>query len=432
MRRKSGFGVLLLATVLVVAAAQQSFGAGFALFEGSARGNALGGAMVGRADDPSALFYNPAGITQLPGLQFMAGTTFVIPSTTVETFQGGVKTSTDTEDNVWIPPHVYATYQFNDSLWFGLGIYSPFGLGTEFPDTWPGRYNSYKAVIETLSINPNVAYKITDQLSVAAGMTAMWFDLTLDKKINPGSILGIPTPQALDIDSHLTGDTWGYGFNFALHYEPFNWMSLGFAYRSEVKQNVNGTADFTKPARTPVPATWFNDTDASGSIKLPAEIFLGAAFMPCKNVTWEVGGVLTMWSSFRDLTVNFDNPIIVLPSPLPSVTQQRSPKEWNDEWRFNTGIEYKALDWLDLRIGYVFDMEPTRSAFADYLVPANDRHLFSGGTGFHWNKWTLDLSYTYLLIEDRDVFNSTAGGVLPSKFRDGDAHLVGISLSYKL
>jgi long-chain fatty acid transport protein len=76
-------------------------------------------------------------------------------------------------------------------------------------------------------------------------------------------------------------------------------------------------------------------------------------------------------------------------------------------------------------------MEPSLSRTVDYLVPANDRHLFSGGAGFHWNKWTLDLSYTFLLIEDRDVFHSTASGVLPSKFRDGDAHLVGISMSYK-
>jgi long-chain fatty acid transport protein len=431
MRRKSWFGALLIAAIVVVAVAQPSFGAGFALYEGSARGNALGGAMVGRADDPSALFYNPAGITQLPGLQVMGGATFVMPSTTVETFQGGHKTSTDSEDNVWIPPHLYATYQFNDSLWFGLGIFSQFGLGTEFPDTWPGRYNNYKAFIETLSINPNVAYKINDQLSIAAGMTAMWFDLTLDKKINPGSIFGIPTPQAQDIDSHLTGDSWGYGFNLALHYKPFDWMALGFSYRSEVKQHIEGTADFTKPTAARVPASWFNDTDASGAIKLPAEVFLGAAFKPCQNVTWEVGGVLTMWSSFRDLTVNFANPIIVLPQPLPSVSQQRSPKDWDDEWRIQTGIEYKALDWLDLRVGYVFDMEPSLSRTVDYLVPANDRHLFSGGAGFHWNKWTLDLSYTFLLIEDRDVFHSTASGVLPSKFRDGDAHLVGISMSYK-
>jgi long-chain fatty acid transport protein len=432
MRRKSGFGVLLLAAMLVFAAAQQSLGAGFALFEGSARGNALGGAMVGRADDPSALFYNPAGITQLPGIQFMAGATVILPTTTVDTFQGGAKTSTETEDNVFAPPHVYATYQFNDSLWFGLGIYSPFGLGTEFPESWPGRYNNYKAFIETISINPNVAYKITDQLSLAAGFTAMWFDLTLDQKINPGAILRIPTPQSQDIDSHLTGDTWGYGFNVALHYKPTDWMALGFAYRSEVKQHVDGNADFTKPARSVVPASWFNDTDASGSIKLPGEVFLGAMFKPCQNVTWEVGGVLTMWSSFRDLTINFDNPIVLLPPPLPSVNQQRAIKNWDDEWRFNTGIEYKALDWLDLRVGYVFDMDPTRSKFADYLVPSNDRHLFSGGAGFHWNKWTLDLSYTYLLTEDRDVFNSVTSGVLPSKFKDADAHLIGISLSYKL
>ncbi|HBD07429.1 MAG TPA: transporter, partial [Syntrophobacteraceae bacterium] len=281
MRRKRGYGVLLLAAMMVMAVAQSSFGAGFALYEGSARGNALGGAMVGRADDPSALFYNPAGITQLPGTQFMAGTTFIMPTTDVKTYQRGYWATTKAEDNVWYPPHIYGTYQFNDSLWFGLGIFSPFGLGTEFNPYWNGRYNNYDAVIQTLNINPTVAFKITDKLSAAAGLDFMYFDITYKKKIADYSQLTLPAymrNSALDTDLNLNGDSWGYGWNVGLHYKAFDWMSLGLAYRSEVKQHIDGTADFTKSVYSTYPATFYNDTGASASVVLPAELYMGINF----------------------------------------------------------------------------------------------------------------------------------------------------------
>lgn len=432
MRRRTRLGVLLLAAVTVLAVAQSSFGAGFALYEGSARGNALGGAMVGRADDPSALFYNPAGITQLPGIQFMSGATFIMPTTDVHTFVNGVETVSGAVDNLWFPPHIYATYQYNDSLFFGLAVFSPFGLGTEFDEGWPGRYNNYKAVIQTLTINPNVAYKITDRLSVAAGLDAMYFDLTLKQKLNSGSALGrAPLPAAFDINSSLTGDSWGYGWNAALHYRAFDWLSLGLSYRSQVKQHLKGQADFTKPLVSVVPTTWFNDTGVSGAVSLPAELYLGATFKPMDRLSWEVGAIFTQWSSYRELVINYQAPIIYLPYYPYTVSQSRSTKNWKDVWRFNTGVEYKALPWLDLRVGYVYDQEPTSAQYLDYLVPANDRHMFAGGVGFRWDKWTLDVSYTYLIIENRDVFDSLARGVLDSTFRDGNAHLIGVSVGYK-
>ncbi|HOW96889.1 MAG TPA: outer membrane protein transport protein, partial [Kiritimatiellia bacterium] len=165
--------------------AQTGFGAGFALYEGSARGNALGGAMAGSADDASALYCNPAGITQLEGVQVMGGMTLIAPSTKVTTMTPAGSVTTETEENLWIPPHLYATWEASDRVWLGFGMYSRFGLGTEFDENWPGRYNSYYARIRSIELNPNIAYKVNDKFSIAAGLNATWFELKLEQAISP-------------------------------------------------------------------------------------------------------------------------------------------------------------------------------------------------------------------------------------------------------
>jgi long-chain fatty acid transport protein len=412
---------LFLALIGVLVSAQLSFGAGFALYEGSARGVALGGTLVGRADDPSALFYNPAGITQLPGLQVQAGATAIIPGTKVTTDFGlpGTEETEETKTNVWVPPHLYATYQFSDRVWFGVGTFSQFGLGTEFDANWRGRFNSYEAVIQTVTLNPNVAFKVTDEFSLAAGLDVMWFDLTLKNRIP----LGVPFASPEE-DHALEGDSFGYGFNFAMHYQPCRWAKLGASYRSQVKQNVQGTAEFSGAA----PPGVFTNTDVSGSILLPDMVFFGVALYPIERLSLEVGGVWNRWSNFDELRIDYETPIPGAPNTIVR------NKSWHDTWRIQFGAEYKALDWLDLRAGYVFDEEPISDDHADYLVPAADRHIFSFGPGFRWNNWTLDLAYGYIHIEDRE-FTATptqlAQGVLNSKFHDGNAHLISMSVGYK-
>jgi long-chain fatty acid transport protein len=429
MKLKSRRVLLLLVTVGFVFSAGLCFGAGFALYEGSARGNALGGALVGRADDPSALFFNPAGITQLPGTQMMAGATFIMPKTDVTTRTPRGSITTTSESNVWMPPHLYLTYQATDKVWLGLAVFSPFGLGTEFNENWPGKYNSYKAVIQTVNVNPNIAFKVTDKLSLAAGLDLMYFDLTLKNKILTG--FG-------DVDSSLKGDSVGVGMNFAAHYKACDWMRLGLSYRAQMQQNVTGDAKFTKPATFPsqLPyGLYFNSTTASGSITLPDELYFGAAFYPIKDLSLEVGGVWTHWNTYSALTVEYANPIIpgypysAYPQAVKTVTKV---KEWNDVLRLFLGVEYKTTDWLDLRAGFVWDQEPSDNAYVDYLVPANDRYLFSFGPGFRWRNWTLDLSYTYLYIINRNnVPARAADGIYDSDFRNGYANMIGCSIGYK-
>lgn len=417
----------VLACCLVLVSAQISGAAGFGIYEWSARGNALGGATVGRADDPSALASNPAGITQLDGLQILGGFTVIHP---IVDIKAGNEWFTSDDDAYWIPPHFYATWKVNDRYSVGLGTFSRFGLGSVIDEDWNGRYNSYEAIIESVSINPNVAVKVTDKLSAAFGVESTYLNFDKKQKLDWTGTQNL----ALDGDAQLSADGWGYGFNMAMHYQPCQYAKLGLSYRSPVTMKVSGDADFSMP--TAYSGTLldtlgaFHDTSASGTVTLPDSFAFGVAVYPMDKLSVEVGAVYTLWSKYDELTINYGGNVIPKPG-VGLVNQTSQPKNWNDVWRFNLGVEYAALDWLDLRAGYVFDQTPVPDETIDYMVPANDRHLLNGGLGFHWDNWTVDLSYTYLMIMDRDIDGRAGSGVLDGEIDNADAHIMGVSVGYK-
>jgi len=405
---------------LVLVTAQFCAAAGFGIYEWSARGNALGGATVGRADDPSAVASNPAGITQLDGLQVLGGFTMIHPVLDIRT--GDEWTSSD-NDALWVPPHFYATWKVNDHYSIGLGTFSRFGLGSVFDEDWAGRYNNYEAIIESVSINPNVAVKFTDKFSAAFGVDATYLNFSKKQKLN---FSGLLQP---DGDAALEADGWGYGFNMALHYKPCKYAKLGLSYRSPVTMKVTGDADFSD-----IPAFLdgmgaFHDTSAHGTVTLPDSFAFGVAMYPTEKLSVEVGAVYTLWSKYKNLTINYGDPVIFTGSGFTDQTSYE--KNWDDVWRFNIGVEYAALDWLDLRLGYVYDQSPVQDETIDYMVPANDRHLFNGGLGFHWDNWTVDVNYTYLMIMDRDIDARPSDGVYEGEIDNADAHMVGLSVGYK-
>ena len=414
-----------LSVVFVLFLSTPVFGAGFALYEGSARGNVLGAGLTATADDASAVFYNPAGITQLKGDQVMVGATFIYPQTDVYTSPGGMWGSTD---NWWIPPHAYWTHQINDKWWSGVGVFSRFGLGTQFDSNWPGRYNSYYARIRTVEFNPNIAYKVNEKFSVAGGFNIMYMDLKLEQKISPTTFGG---PAALgDANSTLRdGQSVGWGINLAVHYKPTDDWYLGASYRSRVSQHLEGDADFTKPAAWAgfgaANAVLLRDTDASGSLRLPDEVFAGVAYKVIPTLTVGGGIYWTRWSTYDKLEITYDLPI------APGVATVTKQKQWKDVYRFMIGAEWKFMPNWRASASYAYDQEPIQDQYADYLVPANDRNMYSAGLGWDYGKFTTDFSYTLIMINERKIPARPADGVLQSEFKNGIAHLFGISLGYK-
>jgi long-chain fatty acid transport protein len=224
------------------------------------------------------------------------------------------------------------------------------------------------------------------------------------------------------------------GLNVAFHVRPSDWLKIGLSYRSQVSQNVNGDALYS---RTPLfnqlvnakalPANSFQNTNAYGSVTLPDELFFGAAFYPTKDFSIEAGLIYTRWSTYKDLTFNFGT------APVPGTsTTSSSRKDWNDVIRPFIGAEYKTTDWLDLRLGFAWDQEAINPSYVDYALPANNRYWFTLGPGFHWQNWTLDLSYTYIYVVNRDNIQARpADNILPSSFSNGHTNMIGCSLSYK-
>lgn len=246
-----------------------------------------------------------------------------------------------------------------------------------------------------------------------------------------------PSTSANDISVDLHGQSQGVGFNLALHYTPNDWIRAGIIYRSPIEQKIEGEAEFDRSKMNKaVLGGSFQNMDAWGEITLPDSFQAGIAFDLTKKLTIEVGGAYTFWSKYDELTFNYDKELLVIGgNKVSSSSSSTTDKSWEDTWRFNIGAEYAVTPWCDLRAGYVYDQSPVQDEYADYLIPADDRQIFSFGTGFALNEqWTLDLSYNYIMIQDREISQDEARldeGVYAAEFDNANAHMVGMSLGYE-
>ena len=421
------FRALCFALALVVCCAPVVRGEGFALNEWSARGVSLAGGMVGRADDVSAIAYNAAGITQLPGTHFMGGFALISPSGSITTESGGRETNTFTKPALWNAPHAYASHQLSDNAWIGLGVFSRFGLGNSFAGDWVGRRNVYDIGIQTLSFVPTLALKLNDTVSVSVGVEAMNAHMYMGNKV--------PTrngSQVFENDMQLEGYGWGYGAHFGLHMRLNDQWSVGLSYKSQMTLNINGDVEFAYQGNNAYTSPPFNqhlpqarNCGANTVLQLPDSAALGIAYKPLDNLSFELGTVWTRWSTYNALNIYMDNGYNSI-----------NNKEWRDGWNFNASVEYKPLDWWTLRAGFSYETPVVNERHADFMVPTNGRQTLSVGTGFNWNNWNLDLAYAHLWINSLDYGNTDASGInarngiSSGHSKDVSANIYMLSLSY--
>ncbi len=424
----------VLVSVLVLLSCGTAFAEGFALYEYSARGVALGGATVARKPDPSVVATNPALITRLKGAQVQAGFSAITPSGKMETWDdAGDKDTTKLKKNTWLVPNAYYTQQINDNWYFGIGEFSRFGLGFEYPHNWPGRFNVYQVDLQSASINPNIAWAATDKLSLAVGLELVYVSLDLNKRFTGG--LG---SYYFEGDSDISdAHDVAPGFNVAGHYQFSDQWAAGLSYRSQVRVHARGNVEFSyvgDNAATAGPgesivrgllkngyAQNTNNGQADAVVILPDSVAGGVAWTPIPELSIEAGAIWTRWSTFRSLNIH-------LPSPM---EDSKNRKNWKDTWRLNVGVEWQVLDWLALRAGYVYDQSPMTDKYADYLVPTDGRNIYSLGVGFKYNSWTLDLAYAYIDAKGRNYSQDDYTHVVKSKSVATSTNIVSVSLGYE-
>ncbi len=422
----------LVALPALVLSAQHALAAGFAIKEqsGSALGNAFAGSVTG-VDDITYSFYNPAMMTYLSGNHAALSNSYIIPNakfkdgsaSTITTAPINTTSSFKGNDDIGrdaLVPAVYGMWSYDENLKFGLSITAPFGLLTDNPDGWEGRYHALKSDLKTFDINPAVAYRIMPGLSIGAGFRALYADAELSNAVDAGSICfldatcnatatggGSPPQQAQqDARAKLQADDWGFGFNVGIMYAPIDKLRLGVAYRSSVDLDVDGDAKFDHSQSGLSGAVlqaggFLNDTDASASVDLPDSVAFGANY----DITdeWAVMGQVEWWnwSKFDELRVEFDD------GQPDNVTEEN----WNDSWFFGLGTTYKpkAVDSLVLRLGVAFDESPIPDKTRTPRIPGNDRTWIAAGVGYSPLPWlTVDFGYTHIFVKDADIDLSAA------------------------
>ena len=409
--------------------ASTSFAAGFRLPEAGVKAMGMGFAFTAQADDPSAIYFNPAGLTQLKGQNIMVGVTYVRENgnefTGTTPLTGGATVSeTQKSLNFFIPNAYYTRTTNSGNVAYGVGIFAPFGLGQEYKDKHTSIFRNQITMIDlqTIVVNPTIAFKVNEVLSVGGGIDYMYGRAKLEQ--TPVSLVG----NLYDGELKGNGDAWGY--NFGLLLKPTENLRIGANYRSqftlEIKDadvnfsNVNAAYGSGLLGTTP------SNTKGSATVAMPATFALGAAYTMGK-LTVEADADWTFWHSFSSLPITLENQVPTAPST-------NAQKNWKDVCAVRLGVEYRVTDPLALRAGFYYDPTPVPGSTLGPELPDATRLNYTVGAGYKVGPWTIDGAFMYIDKKDRTVSNFRFEGSNPvgqNGTWTGNAWLAGLDVGYR-
>ncbi|MGM0450612.1 MAG: OmpP1/FadL family transporter [Pseudomonadota bacterium] len=443
----------LLGTAIAVALAPiAAQGAGFGLNSHSAKsgGTSHAGTAV-MAEDPATVFYNPAGMVLNDKAAVSVGGAYIMPE--FDYSDEGSETSSGapvpgetsaTSDEAGFAPSFYYMTPFRDDWAVGISINAPYGSSTKFSDDWVGRYNGTESDIRGVNINPNIAHRINDKVSIGFGVNAQYFDATLTSMTPTGAAVardaGVTAFEGLggeqgrlysgdyDTESKVEGDSWAVGYNLGVLIEPTQSTRIGLAYRSEISHGLDGDISFdpqTQQAEVFASAAGLEDGPASTSVEVPesATLSVSQGFGENDRLTVLADAQYTRWS--RVDTINIEaglgdnNPELAL--------------DFKNSWRGSLGATWEQTDQLTLRAGYTFEESAVRSDESRTpRVPDNNRNWVSIGAGYQFaNGVELDASYSHLFIKDTGINNDSGSGTTLNGEFESSADILSLQATYR-
>lgn len=377
-------------------AASASFGAGFQLLEQNASG--LGNAYAGQAataENASTIFYNPAAMTQLPGAQFSASAMALRPTSKFSDSGGSfgpdgaaapVGGNNGGDAGGWnYLPSAYFSKQFSPSLWAGVSVTAPFGLKSQYDPGFIGRYQSQKTEVKVVNINPSIAYRLSDSISLGAGLNYQHFEF----KLNRSAFIGVETASKLELNDNQWG--WNVGALFI----PAPDTRIGVSYRSSIGYQLSGTVQVTGVPGFP--------TNGTASVRLPATTSIALAQKLSER--WQLLGdfTYTQWSSIKAVPV-------VLPSGAVADTFNF---QFRDGWRIGLGANYKWSQDTTLKLGAAYELSPVTDQFRTTSLADNDRIWVGIGAKWAISKVsTVDLGYAHAFLPTTGINQVRGVGAL--------------------
>lgn len=403
-------GILFL--IAMIGSSAVAFASGLSIPEQGAAAMGLSAAMTARSQDLSSIFYNPAGIDYVERNELFLGLTPILPTHTYE----GDKVSAEAKKKTYLPPQVYIAHRLNSRTVIGAGVYAPYGLGTDWGETWIGRYTSTFAEVQALFFNPTIAVSFTKWLSLGLGYSWVYSTATIENMVDSGlkmyTVKNDPAVIANTVNDSkfsLDGEGGGVNWNVGLLLKPSERVQFGVAYRGPTDVKYEGEAKFThqdfRSRNTKADSLFAQSLEASmpasqdgeTTLHLPASVNAGVLcrFTDRWDASFDVN--IMRWSTYDKLTIKFAKKL-----PL---EQKVINKDWKNSTILRFGTSYTMSELTVLRGGLLYDKNPVPDETLDAQLPDGNRLGFSLGFGRKVGLINLDVSYMFLKLSDRDKAN---------------------------
>ncbi|MFN4021265.1 MAG: OmpP1/FadL family transporter [Hydrogenophilus thermoluteolus] len=424
--KRNTFRLTTLASALFVAGLSSAHAGGFQLLEQNASGiaNAYAGSAA-VADNASTIFFNPAGVTQLSGAKEVSlglavvkpsfkfanqGSLAAVPPLTPVPVPLTGSNGADAGDWAAIPNGYYAQ-RINDRLSVGVGFGAPFGLKTEYTDDWVGRFQSTLFDIKTMNVNPSVAYRVNDKVSVGAGVSIQKMEATYDRFASlfaPASLVPLlggtqaaANAAMQNTKLRLKADDVSLGWNVGVLFQPTAATRVGLSYRSKVKHTLTGTLTASGGAAAVLsnPAIGAAGVNAKVDVDLPDTFIV--SFTHQLNPRWEVLADLS-WTGWSSLDVL---PIYRTSGVQAGTTADVLDAHFRDTWRVALGANYHYNDAWTFKFGIAHDESPVKNADTRLVsLPDNNRIWLSFGAQWRPDRATrVDFGLAHLFINDTRI-----------------------------
>lgn len=425
MKLTTKLGCAALSAAMLCGSAVQA--AGFQLTEQGVTG--LGRAYAGAGivgDDLSAIAHNPAGLTLIPGTNVQQN----IVLTVLDFEYKGEDGEHENGRRKAVPvPSGYISHQLNENWWVGLGLTAPYGLADEYSSDWGGRDRGISGSIITIDINPTVAWKVNEHLSLGAGVSAMYTYAKLKNGLPTGAMTGT------DDQFEYHGEDWMFTYDLGIMVSPVETFRAGLSYRSRAKVTAKG--DYTLDVRGHKETVF-----GRGRLSTPETVMF--------STTWEATerlrlSTLVRWSNWKKFKTmefkahgDFSDPVIngaiSAVRPITDLGNVSIDNNWRAAWLFTVGADYKLNDQWTVRGGFGMETDPIKDARTrTAVIPDSKRLWVACGASWKPNQnWQFDMAYAHLRgIGDNRIYKSgEPGSQKIGKMDTMNAWLIGGAIQY--
>ena len=455
--KNSTFGKLTIAAALCSSAimcASTASAAGFQLTEQSVAGMGrahAGAGIVG--DDVSAIHFNPAGMTLLHGLQTTVAGTYVSLDIDYKGLNGARENGRDKPASI---PAAFLSYQVNDSLWLGLAITSPYGMRIRYGSDWSENQRGISGSVTTVDINPNIAWKVNDYISIGGGVSALWTHSKIKSGLPAKQTQALPAALgggSLDIplggQFEYKGSDWMFTYNLGLMVSPTEDLRFGVSYRSSA--HVTARGDYYIRGN----AVMNGEGDGKGRLQTPETVYISATWKPIQKLRLSGLARWANWKKFENMRFSMDILSNLHATPGAMELAHRFPpalaqgaigaiqsklgnvnieNNWKAAWLFSLGADLDVTDQWTIRGGVALETDPIKQQnLRTALIPDTKRLWLT--CGLSWKptpKWQVDMAYGHIRgIGHRNLYESDKSNVKVGKFEKMNAWMAGAAVTYR-